>query len=201
MDPSGLRAPVALADARRRRRRGAKAQAIGGGGVAGRGGGVLAGAPLGQDDLVDVVDEEVEELVRVLLHIVVKLLLLLPQPRDELLRGNRAHLLLLRRYAVEQVGQACQQRLLGALVLRLVLQHLVPERLAEVEGLQNGVAVAGVAELEESETGYYCTAISTTRQEYSHLPGRSSVHWAEIGRQCRVQVAKCSPPKIDPERH
>lgn len=98
---------------------------------------LLARVPFGQNDFVNVVDQEVEELVRVLLHVVVELLLLLPQARNELLRGDRAHLLLLRRDAVEQVGQACEQRLFGALVLGLVVQDLVPERLAEVERLQH----------------------------------------------------------------
>lgn len=46
-----------------------------------------------------------------------------------------------------QISETRQKRLLVALVLQLVLQHLVPERLAEVERLEDGIAVASVAEL------------------------------------------------------
>lgn len=42
--------------------------------------------PFGDYDLVDVVDKEVQELVSILLHVVIKLFLLLPQSSDELLR-------------------------------------------------------------------------------------------------------------------
>lgn len=94
------------------------------------------------------IDEKVEELVGVLLNVVVELLLLFAQPGDELLGRNRADLLLLRGNAVEQIGQAGEQRLLGALVLRLVLEHFVAEGLTEVERLENGIAVACVAELQ-----------------------------------------------------
>jgi len=98
-----------------------------------------------------VVDQEVEELVGILLHIVVELLLLLAQPCDELLGRNGAHLLLLRGNAVEEIRQAGEQRLLGPLVLGLVLQDLLAKWLAEVEGLQHRVAVAGVPKVHQPE--------------------------------------------------
>lgn len=71
------------------------------------------------------------------------------QPCYKLFWRYRADFLFLRGDAVEQVGQACEQRLFRPLVLRLVLQHLVPERLAEVERLQHRVAVASVAKLKK----------------------------------------------------
>ena len=55
---------------------------------------------------------------------------------------------------VEEVGEAGEQRLLAPLVLRLVLQHLVAERLAEVEGLQHRVGVASVAKLKQASTHF-----------------------------------------------
>lgn len=57
--------------------------------------------PLGKNDFIDVIDEKVEELVRILLHVVIELFLLLTQSSDELLRCNRAHLLLLRRNRIK----------------------------------------------------------------------------------------------------
>lgn len=61
----------------------------------------LALVPLREDDFVDVIDEQREEFVRVLLHVIVELLLLLPQPRDEFLRRDRSDFLLLRRNRVK----------------------------------------------------------------------------------------------------
>lgn len=107
--------------------------------------------PFGQYDLIDVIDQKVEELVGILLHIVIELLLLLSQPGYELFGRNRAHLLLLRGNAVEQIRQTRQQRLLGPLVLGLVLKDLLAEWLAKVEGLQHRVAVAGVPKVHQTE--------------------------------------------------
>ena len=59
-----------------------------------------------------------------LLHIVVKFHLLLPQPRNKLLGGDGANLPLLGDNTVEQVCQACQQRLLVPLVLCFIFKHL-----------------------------------------------------------------------------
>lgn len=93
------------------------------------------------------IDEEIEKLVCILLDVIVEFLLLFAQSGDELFGCNRADFLLLRGNAVEQVGQAGQQRLLGALVFRLVLEHTIAKWLAKVKRLQHGVAVASVAEL------------------------------------------------------
>jgi len=50
---------------------------------------------------------------------------------------------------VEEVGETRQQCLpLLVLLLLLVLQHLLAERLAEEQRLQHGVTVAGVAKLD-----------------------------------------------------
>lgn len=49
---------------------------------------------------------------------------------------------------VEEVGKASQQGLLRSLVLGLVVQDLVAERLAKVQGLEHRVAVACVTELQ-----------------------------------------------------
>lgn len=97
------------------------------------------------------IDQKVEKLMGILLHIVVELLLLLAQPRDELLRRYRADLLLLRGNAIEEVRQAGEQRFLGPLVLGLVLEHLLAKRLAEVERLQHRVAIACVPEVNQPE--------------------------------------------------
>ena len=83
-----------------------------------------------------------------LLHVVIKLHLLLPQTSDKFLGCNGSHFPLLSDDTVEQVSQAGQQSLLVLLVLRLVLQHLVSERFAEVKRLQHWVGVAGVAEID-----------------------------------------------------
>ena len=58
-----------------------------------------------------------------------------------------ADLFLLCGNVVEEVGQAGEQRLLGALVACLVFEHLLPEGSAEIQCLQHRIAVAGVAEL------------------------------------------------------
>ena len=79
---------------------------------------------------------------------------LLPEPRDKLLGRDGADFLLLRGDRVEEVGEAGEKRLLAPLVLRLVLQHLVAERLAEVEGLQHRVGVAGVAKLKGARSHF-----------------------------------------------
>merc|ERR1719419_777815 len=106
---------------------------------------------LGHDDLVDVVDEKIEELVGVLLHVIVELNFLFSQSGNKLLGCNLSHFLLLSGDRVEEVSQAGQEGLLAPLVLGLVLQHPVPERLAEVQGLQHRVGVAGVAKVDKSE--------------------------------------------------
>lgn len=60
-----------------------------------------------------------------------------PQPRDELFRRNGADFLLLGSYGVKEIRQTGEESLLGSLVLRLVLQNLFSEGLAEVEGLKD----------------------------------------------------------------
>jgi hypothetical protein len=120
--------------------------------------GGLALISFGQNDFVYVVYEKIEELVCILLHVIIELLLFLPQPCDEFFGRNRAHLLLLRCYGIEsvqierycvhnhhtfkwktmmslQISQASQQCLLVSLVLHLVFEHLVSEWLAEIERL------------------------------------------------------------------
>lgn len=62
---------------------------------------VLRLLSLCEDNLADAVDEEVEKLVRVLLHVIVKVILFFAQFRDEFLRRNRADFFLLGGYAVE----------------------------------------------------------------------------------------------------
>lgn len=71
-----------------------------------------------------------------------------PQPGNELLGGDDPHLLLLGGDAVEEVREARQEALLFA-GLDLVGQNLFPERAAEIERLEDRVAVAGIAELIE----------------------------------------------------
>lgn len=62
---------------------------------------------LGQDYLVDVIDQEIEKFVCILLHVVVELNLLLPEPSYEFLGCNRAYLLLLCR---DSVGRGVVKR-------------------------------------------------------------------------------------------
>jgi hypothetical protein len=83
----------------------------------------------------------------VLLQIIIKFLLLLPESGDKLFRSDGAHLLLLRGDRIEQVREAREERLLRSFVLCLVLKHLLPERLAKVERLQHRIAIARVSEL------------------------------------------------------
>ena len=73
--------------------------------------------------------------------------LFLPESSDELFRGYRADFFLLCGNRVEEVSQAGQQSLLRPFVLRFVLQHFLPKWLAEVEGLEHGIGIAGVAKL------------------------------------------------------
>lgn len=91
--------------------------------------------PLRQNYLVNVIDQEVQELVRVLLHVVIELLLLLSQSGYELFRGNRSHLLLLRGDVIKQIREACEKCFLGPLILGLVVEDLVPEWFAEIQCL------------------------------------------------------------------
>ena len=65
------------------------------------------------------------------------LTLFLSQSGDEFFGSHGANFLLLCGDGVKQVGQAGQQSLFAPLVLGLVFQHLVPERLAKVEGLKD----------------------------------------------------------------
>lgn len=74
------------------------------------------------------------------------LTVLLPQPGDELLGWDHAHFLLLRGNGVEEVSQTCEKVFL-LLLLCFVGQHVLPERPAEVEGLQHRVTVASVSKL------------------------------------------------------
>ena len=60
-----------------------------------------------------------------------------PQPGDKLFRRNGADFLLLGSYGVKEIRQTGEESLLGSLVLRLVLQNLFSEGLAEVEGLKD----------------------------------------------------------------
>lgn len=107
----------------------------------------------------------------VLLHVVVKDLVLLPKASDELLGRNCARLLLLRRNTVEKVGEAGEQGLLvttarrsasarsgrrstrtaGPLIFGLVVEDLLAEGPAEVERLEDGVAVAGIAKVDQAK--------------------------------------------------
>lgn len=68
------------------------------------------------------------------------------QARDELLGRDHPHFLLLGGDGVEEVGQAGEQVLL-LLLLGFVRQHVLPERPAEVEGLEHRVTVTGVSKL------------------------------------------------------
>ena len=52
---------------------------------------------------------------------------------------------------VEQICQTCEKSLLGPLVFRLVLEHLVSEGFAEVQGLEHRVGVASVAKVDKSK--------------------------------------------------
>lgn len=97
------------------------------------------------------IDQKVKELMCILLHVIVEFLLLLAQTRYKLLRRNRTDLLLLRGNAIEEISKAREQRLLGPLVLGLVLEDLLAEWLAEVEGLQHRVTVAGIPEVDQPE--------------------------------------------------
>lgn len=81
--------------------------------------------------------QKIQELVRILLHVVVEFFLLLAQPGNELLGCYRADLLLLGCYTIEQVSQTGQQRFLRAFVFGLILKNLLPEWPAEVERLQD----------------------------------------------------------------
>lgn len=79
------------------------------------------------------------------------LTILLPQPRDELLRRDDAHFLLLRGNGVKEVRQAREQVLL-LLLLGFVGQHVLPERPAEVESLKHRVTVTRVSKLWGEDT-------------------------------------------------
>ena len=75
---------------------------------------------------------------------------------DELLRSDRSDFLLLRRYTVEEIGEAGQQRfLLLVLLLLFVLEDFLTERLAEEQRLQHGITVARVAELDGGKNDIY----------------------------------------------
>lgn len=74
------------------------------------------------------------------------LTVLFAQARDELLGRDHPHFLLLGGDGVEEVSQAGEQVLL-LLLLGFVRQHVLPERPAEVEGLEHRVTVAGVSKL------------------------------------------------------
>lgn len=77
--------------------------------------------------------------------------ILFAQPLNELLRSNCSNFPLLCGNTMKEVSQARQQRFfLLTLLLLLVLQDFFSERLAEEQRLQNGVAVAGIAELERN---------------------------------------------------
>lgn len=75
------------------------------------------------------------------------LTVLFAQARDELLGRDHPHFLLLGGDGVEEVSQAGEQVLL-LLLLGFVRQHVLPERPAEVEGLEHRVTVTGVSKLE-----------------------------------------------------
>jgi len=78
----------------------------------------------------------------------IKLTLFFSQSGNKLFRRNGANLLLLSGNAVKEVSQTGEKGLLGPFIARLVLQDLVPERLAEVQCLEHRIAVASIAELE-----------------------------------------------------
>ena len=72
----------------------------------------------------------------------------------------------------KEVGQAGEQifvRTPGHAVLRIV-QHLAPERLAEVQGLQHRVGVAGVAEVLQPKVALRLCVISAQAQQ-QHVQG------------------------------
>lgn len=73
------------------------------------------------------------------------------QARDELLGRDHPHFLLLGGDGVEEVSQAGEQVLL-LLLLGFVRQHVLPERPAEVEGLEHRVTVTGVPKLGDRST-------------------------------------------------
>ena len=52
---------------------------------------------------------------------------------------------------VEQICKTCEKSLLGPLVFRLVLEHLISEGFAEVQSLEHRVGVASVAKVDESK--------------------------------------------------
>lgn len=66
---------------------------------------------------------------------------------------------------MEKVSQACEQVLL-LLLLGFVGKHVLPERPAEVEGLQHRVAVARVSELGRDGDGG-----AESNQELRYRPG------------------------------
>lgn len=73
------------------------------------------------------------------------------EARDELLGRDHPHFLLLGGDGVEEVSQASEQVLL-LLLLGFVRQHVLPERPAEVEGLEHRVTVARVSKLGDRST-------------------------------------------------
>jgi hypothetical protein len=57
---------------------------------------------------------------------------------------------------VKEVSQTGQEGLLGSLIARLVLEDLVPERLAEIQCLEHRVTVTSIAELKNTKIlSYY----------------------------------------------
>lgn len=83
----------------------------------------------------------------ILLHVVIKQLVFLPQSGDELLGRDHADLLLLGGYAVEEVCQAGEEAFLFS-GLTLVCQNFVPKRTTKIKCLENGVAVAGIPKID-----------------------------------------------------
>ena len=100
------------------------------------------------ENLAALVEGEVEELVRVLMHEASEQFVVALESRDELLRRQHPRAFLLPADVAEQLAQTRQQILLVVFGQRtVILQDALSERLAEIQGLQHRVGVAGVAEV------------------------------------------------------
>lgn len=123
---------------------------------------------LSYEKVGDSVEKVVEKLMGVLLHVVVKDFILFSKSGDELFRRYSSCLLLLSSNTVKEIGQTGEQGFLVATARRptrtrstrtaiasfvfgLVVEDLLAEGSAEVEGLEDGVAVAGIAKVDQAK--------------------------------------------------
>ena len=98
---------------------------------------MLQGQFLRLQHIGNVVEEVVEEFVRVLLHEIVEGVVLLTQPGDKLFRCDRTEFLLLANDVKVQIRQTAQEIFFGPFVGQTVLEHFFAKRPAEVERLQD----------------------------------------------------------------